>query len=353
MTVITQPGIPCAPIVLPGVYDMPEADYHADPCPVPSLSASIAKLLIDRSPRHAWHRHPRLNPAHESEDSTTFDMGRLAHKLVLGAGGDIAVIDADDWRTAAAKALRDAARAAGKTPVLARQMEQARVMEKAIFRQLAKHEEARLAFTNGKPEQTIIWREEIDGVEVWCRARLDWLPNPGGNVFDDFKSTGVPASAGQWGQRTFWETGCDVQAAFYLRGIKALSRLPANSMRGPPLPADPQFRFVVAENEEPFAVAVHTLAPASLAMADRKVDYAMRIWARSLKSDWWPGYPPFTSYLDAPPWQERRWIDREESGETNPENWKQFYPMHDREPGTAITEPGQPFDVVDVVEVAT
>lgn len=325
-------------IALPGVYDMPEADYHADPCPHPSLSASIAKLLIDRSPRHAWHAHPRLNPNHQSEDSTTFDMGRLAHKLVLGAGGDIAVIEADDWRTAAAKALRDAARAAGKTPVLAHQLERAQAMEKAIFRQLAKHEEASLAFTNGTPEQTIIWREEIDGVEVWCRARLDWKPDAPGNVFDDFKSTGVPASAGQWGQRTFWETGCDVQAAFYVRGIKALG-----------LAADPHFRFVVAENEEPFAVAVHTLAPSSLAMAGRKVDYAMRIWARSLKADWWPGYPPFTSYLDAPPWQERRWIDREEAGETDPENWKQFYPELERKPGTVITEPGRPFDDAEVL----
>ncbi len=311
-------------ITEPGVYDMSENAYNADPCPHPSLSASIAKLLIDRSPRHAWHRHPRLNPAYQSEDSSTFDLGRLAHKLVLGAGGDIAVIEADDWRTNAAKALRDAARAAGKTPVLARQLEQAQAMEKAIFRQLARHEEASFAFTNGKAEQTLIWREEIDGVEVWCRARLDWKPHEG-NVFDDFKSTGVAASAGQWGQRTFWETGCDIQAAFYVRGIKALG-----------LAADPHFRFIVAENEEPFAVAVHTLAPASLAMAGRKVDYAMRIWARSTAKDWWPGYPPFTSYLDAPPWQERRWIDREEAGETDPENWKQFYPDRDRQPGTNV-----------------
>lgn len=324
-------------ILTQGVHAISEEAYHADPCPHPSLSASIAKLLIDRSPRHAWHAHPRLNPNHSSEESTTFDMGRLAHKLVLGAGGDIAVIEADDWRTSAAKAARDAARAAGKTPVLARQLEQARLMEKAVFRQLAKHEEASLAFTNGKPEQTIIWREEIDGVEVWCRARLDWKPHEG-NVFDDFKSTGVAASAGQWGSRTFWETGCDVQAAFYVRGIKALG-----------LAADPHFRFIVAENEEPFAVAVHTLSPAALAMASRKVDYALRIWARCTARDWWPGYPPFTSYLDPPPWQERRWIDREESGETDPANWKHFYPENERKPGTVITEPGRPFDDAEVL----
>jgi hypothetical protein len=322
-------------ITEPGVYDISEEAYHADPCPHPSLSASISKLLIDRSPRHAWHNHPRMNPAHALQESDTFDLGRVGHKLVLGAGAAIAPIDAKDWRTDAAKAAKKAARAAGKTPVLAHQLEQAQAMEKAVLRQLARHEEASLAFTNGKPEQTIIWREEIDvaapgnsrpteKVEVWCRARLDWLPHEG-NVFDDFKSTGVAASAGQWGQRTFWETGCDVQAAFYVRGIKALG-----------LAQDPHFRFIVAENEEPFALAVHTLAPASLAMAGRKVDYAMRIWARCMARDWWPGYPPFTSYLDAPPWQERRWINREEAGETDPANWTQFYPDRDRQPGTNV-----------------
>ena len=43
-----------------GIHDIPPREYHADPCPAPSLSRSIAKLLVERSPAHAYAAHPRL-----------------------------------------------------------------------------------------------------------------------------------------------------------------------------------------------------------------------------------------------------------------------------------------------------
>lgn len=46
----------------PGIYDMEPEQYHADPVIQPSLSASIAKRLIDRSP---WHEQRWI----EREDS--------------------------------------------------------------------------------------------------------------------------------------------------------------------------------------------------------------------------------------------------------------------------------------------
>ncbi|WP_242401117.1 hypothetical protein [Acetobacter okinawensis] len=49
-------------ITTPGIYDLPEAQYHADPCPTPSLSNSVARILLDESPMHAHFSHPRLNP---------------------------------------------------------------------------------------------------------------------------------------------------------------------------------------------------------------------------------------------------------------------------------------------------
>ena len=52
--------------------------------------------------------------------------------------------------------------------------------------QLAQHKEASNAFTEGKPEQTIIWREDNG---IWCRARLDWL-HDSHLIIDDYKSTG-------------------------------------------------------------------------------------------------------------------------------------------------------------------
>jgi hypothetical protein len=40
--------------------DVSTAEYHADPCAQPSLSASIARELIHKSPLHAWQVHPKL-----------------------------------------------------------------------------------------------------------------------------------------------------------------------------------------------------------------------------------------------------------------------------------------------------
>src|SRR6185503_15222345 len=106
-----------------GILNCSIDEYHNDPCETPSLSASIAKLLIDKSPMHAHAAHPRFG-GEKYESSAAQDAGTLIHRLLLGAGKDIETIDADDYRTNAAKAARDAAKAAGRIPVLTRVLEE-------------------------------------------------------------------------------------------------------------------------------------------------------------------------------------------------------------------------------------
>lgn len=282
-------------ITEPGVYEVAAAEYHADRlCAEPCFSRSIGKLLIRRSPRHAWTAHPRLNPAHEPEDSTKFDVGTAAHRLMLGGDEVVAVIRADDYRTNAAKSARDEAILAGKLPILAPKWDLVQAMVEAVRAQLEQHEEARGAFTKGRPEQTLIWREG----GIWCKARLDWLPDEG-SVFDDFKTTGN-AAPDAWGDRVAFETGADLQAALYSRGIRAV------------LGREPIFRFVVAEVEPPHAMTVCQMTPAALAMADRKLDFALALWRRCLETGVWPGYPGRVCHIDPPPWVERRWLEEEE-----------------------------------------
>ena len=53
----------------PGIYaDFPVADYFADPTPEPSLTQTLAKLLLERAPIHAKYAHPRLTPVVPDED---------------------------------------------------------------------------------------------------------------------------------------------------------------------------------------------------------------------------------------------------------------------------------------------
>lgn len=279
----------------PGVYDLDAPTYHGDPCPAPSLSSSVAKLLLDRSPRHAWLAHPRLNPDAEPRRSRAFDLGSAAHAIILRSGEQLEVIDADSYRTKAAQEDRDAAYAAGKIPVLAAEREAAYAMAAAARAQLARHQEANDAFLAGRPEQTLIWQEG----EVWCRAKLDWLPL-GGNVFYDYKSTGGSANPDQWGTRQLFDLGFDIQAAFYCRGIARVLGIER-----------PHFRFVVQEDEPPYALSVVELTPAAGDMADRKVEAAIGWWRWCLRTGKWPGYPARVAYVDPPAWAENRWIERE------------------------------------------
>ena len=52
-------------LVKAGAYRLSEHQYHADPCPEPSLSCSLAKVLLAASPKQAAWEHPRLNPKWE------------------------------------------------------------------------------------------------------------------------------------------------------------------------------------------------------------------------------------------------------------------------------------------------
>ena len=282
-----------SPYIGPGVYAMPEAEYHADPCPEPSLSSHVASILLNRSPLHAWVAHPRLNPHFERVDEGKFDLGRAAHELLLCGQSCLAIVEADDWRTKAAREARDAAYAEGKTPLLARQWADVERMAEAVQRQLAVHFEAKEALSNGQPEMALIWKEGV----VWCRARLDWLPNEG-VIFYDLKTT-PDASPDAW-QRRLFENGADLQSGFYRRGIRAVLGIQS-----------PRFRFVVVENEPPHAVAVFELDPAAVDLADRKAEEAIRVWGECMKTGTWPAYPPLVHYVAPPAWQMSRWEERE------------------------------------------
>ncbi len=109
----------------PGLYQMAPELYHSDPCEEPSLSSSLAKVLLDYSPEHARAAHPRLAPPRladeEVEDKPTRprEIGTAVHRLVLDAGCDLTVIQAPDYKGKDAQAARKAAYAAAGAPILA------------------------------------------------------------------------------------------------------------------------------------------------------------------------------------------------------------------------------------------
>ena len=287
-----------AAVTEPGVYELPAAVYHADPCPEPSLSSSIAKRLCLDSAAHAHYAHPRLNPTAADDEAEHFDIGTVAHALLLEGQQCLAIIDAKDYRTNAAKAAREAARAEGKTPLLAARWADVQAMAAAARGQLDRHKDGGAAmFTAGKPEQTLIWIEQArDEIDVWCRARLDWL-RPG--AIDDYKSTSATANPETW-TRTMFSHGFDLQAAWYLRGLRALTGLD-----------DAIFRFAVQETFAPYALAVVGLGPDVLMLAEKKCLYALEVWRHSCETGDWLGYPRRTCYAALPMAHEAWWLEKE------------------------------------------
>jgi hypothetical protein len=275
-----------------GIYTIPAAQYHADPCPAPSLSSSIAKMLCLSSPLHAWYAHPRLSPAPIEDDCEAFDLGTAAHALLLEQRDQVVIIDAADWRTKDAKVQRDQARAAGAIPLLKKRWVDVQAMVTAARVQLDAHTDGGAAmFLNGQPEQTLIWKEG----DVWCRARLDWL-RPG--AIDDYKSTSASANPETW-SRSMFGMGADIQACWYLRGLKALTGI------------DATFRFCVQEVRPPYALAVVGLGPDALVLGEKKLLYAIETWRGCRATSDWPGYPRRTCWASLPMAHEAWWLEFE------------------------------------------
>lgn len=285
-------------ITEPGLYDIPNSAYHADPMAgdIISVSASILKEFA-RSPRHGWYAHPKLNRDHQPKHKQMFDLGSASHTITLGSDDKIVVIDSKDYKTKKAKEDRDKCYENDLIPVLAHQFESVTAMAAAARAQLDNHHDAQMAFKRGLPERTLIWFDR----GVWCRLKLDWLDcevDADGNMIEgsvtnpfwDFKST-KSAHPDDWPKRNLFGLDADIQVGMYRRGISAVLGI-----------RDPQFRFVVQENEPPFALAVYSLKNHETDLADRRVERLLDQWRQCLEEDRWPGYPASTLYVDAPPW---------------------------------------------------
>jgi hypothetical protein len=288
------------------IADFAAADYHADRTGgAPSLSSSIANLLINRSPLHAWTAHPRLNPNHVPVDDSKYDVGTVAHSMLLEGTASVDVCDYPDWRTKDAREARDASRANGRTPLLAHQFEEVLGMCNAVADQLKAFDIDPVPLTGGKPEQTMVWQDAPTG--AWCRARIDWLHDDL-SAIDDLKTTTRSAHPEAFA-KNLYSYGCDVQAAFYLRGLKALH---VDADRNTYLDGV-DWRWIVVETSPPYGLSVVEPGPAVLELADAKVDAALKLWAECLERNVWPGYPTKVATAELPAWEEARWLAREEA----------------------------------------
>lgn len=277
-------------------------EYHRDPAPQPSLSSTLARLLLNRSPLHAWTACPRLNPDWEPTDKKTFDIGRAAHRCVLGAGSDYEMIPGEllasngAASTKEAKSFIEQCRADGRTPLKPAEAEQVHAMARAVEDKLSA-----MGIEFDRRRSEVAAMAEIDG--VWCRAMFDNAPADPRLPIYDLKTT-EDASPDAC-IRAVERYGYDVQAAHYLDVWEACTGERRN------------FRFVFVEKAPPYGTTVVQLHddPSDEAdwMADArsKAAEARRIWRECLEADEWPCYPPRVAVIGARGFYRQAWADRE------------------------------------------
>ncbi|MEU2180268.1 PD-(D/E)XK nuclease-like domain-containing protein [Streptomyces thermolilacinus] len=286
MTTTVQTGAPASINIAPGIYpDLSAEAYHADSG---SLSSTGARRILSSCP--AVFRHEQTHPQPRKQ---AFDVGTAAHRLVLGDGPELVCVDADDWRTKAAREERDSVYAAGGVPLLPAEYDQVHAMADALRR----HRLAAALFApgTGRPEVSLFWRDAPTG--VMRRARLDWLRHrrDGRLIVPDYKTARDASPEGI--ARAVAEHGYHQQAAWYLDGVRALE-----------LDETPAWLLVVQEKTAPYVVTVVELDAVSLRIGAAKNRRALEIYARCVETGHWPGYADDNTplYLSLPTWAQIR-----------------------------------------------
>lgn len=253
------------------ILDVTIDEYHADAAsPVPTLSSSIAHTLLTRSPLHAWTEHPRFGnvrppPTEEVDD------GQIIHGMLLGKGPQLEVIKADNYRTKAAQEIRDAARAAGRIPIIERKFAEVVSAAGKIKDNMA----AAGVVLDGESEVAIEWTEENG---VLCRCRLDHYKD--GTIYDVKKIVSADAETCKRSANTY---GYDIQRAAYVSAVEHLT--PEREGRVP-------FLFVFVEMEPPYCVVVRPPSSALCALGESKWRRARSLWKRCMDDCHWPSYAP-------------------------------------------------------------
>lgn len=276
----------------PGIHRITAEEYHARR---DMLSASIAKVLLERSPAHAYYL-----ASHPDESKTKQqDRGTVAHALLFEGIDRMAVLDFPDWRTSAAKAARDTARADRKIPVLAKD-------ERPIFEMVAA---ARLAWEecpdlkgygpdDGEGELSLVWDQ--DG--VMCRCRPDWYASDR-RVMVDAKFTEASAAPEQAARQVISQAH-DQRAAFYAQGGLMVAAV------------EPRYVYLYQEVDPPYCTSFIGIPPAMLELGLSKFHYALGKWRECRETGIWPGYESRIHYAEPPAWALESWGLRDDAPQT-------------------------------------
>ena len=280
-----------------GIYSsIADTVYHADPT---SLSSSGARTLSNQTAEqffHDQHQPPKPKPQ--------YDFGHAAHKMVLGEGGQIAVLDPakhglkEDGKpslkpsaTAMWKKEEAKARELGKSVITKAQMESAQRMAGRVF----EHELAAKLLRRGSAEMSGYWHD--DETSARLRFRPDWITDGlARTICVDYKSA-VSADPRHF-ERAVFDYGYHQQQAWYEDGLAEIGI------------TDAGFVFIVQQKTPPFSVSVCQIKPEHVDLGRQLNRKAIRLFAECQSSGVWPGFAPIIHEVSLTNWQINRIEER-------------------------------------------
>ena len=268
MATVAQAGTSTVPAAGPVIRDdLTAEEYHAD---LTSVSSSGLRALLDPGCPAQFHydRHHPQPPKRE------FTFGHVAHKLVLGEGSQVEIVDYPDWKKLDAREQRDTAHDEGRIPILAKDYATAEAMAEAI----RQHPIAGGLFApgTGRAELSLYWTDPATGVR--CRVRPDWLKEmPGITLGVDYKSCrdANPTAV----SRAIRDYSYHQQDAFYTDGIWAALK-----------PEDVRFLFVFQSKTAPYLITVRELADQDRDIGRARNERALRLYADCEATGMWPDW---------------------------------------------------------------
>ena len=278
----------------PGFHkDCPAHLYHSDPCERPSLSSSIAKVIVEETPLKAWLAHPRLNLGYQEEADSKFDLGSAVHDWLSSGGGRIRVlVGFDDFKTKAAQTARDEARAEGMIPLLVKHSEQAGRIVEQVLDVLDRRK-----INLGSQESVFVANDH--GALV--RAMMDGFDPP--NIWD-FKITGCNLASDNAVGRHLVDMQYDLRAAFYVRVAELVF---------PALAGRLKYSWIMVEKDPPHGVRIVECDGTFKEMGGRKYRHALGLWKQCVDSEHWPHLERMGRTVPYPSFAESQWLERETS----------------------------------------
>ena len=289
---------------------LPREDYDT----LPGWNASLLKLAISKTPRHAWAAY--RDPERPVQKGTpAFRIGTMLHQALLEPE-EWALIDPCEHGATTKAYAAAAAQLAdlGRSIALSSEYEIAKTLSTAIRTHpvLSSMFDDKYRWLN---ELTLAWVDAKSSHP--CKARLDAVRFTGNElIILDLKST-ADASPIDFGKSAA-NYGYILQGSFYtdsvfncIRQLEELLELPAGTLNSVPV----SFEFVCAEKEYPFQVARYRLTAEQLQIGRRMYQKALDLVTVAYEMDFWPGYPVAPMPLELPSWawaQMERLIGEEE-----------------------------------------